>query len=126
MVKYGVRILKNIPKFVTSDLTEKGPYFGNDIVNMEKGTAILLAEKEFVSIITKKPLPRNKLRITKRKGKVFKIKKAPSFKEPNYIKLAKRLGEIYSPTKGVYKSTTTGKVLTKAEIKRLIKKVRIK
>ncbi len=46
-----VRILKDIPKFVSSDLKELGPFKANDIVRLPEKEAQILAEKQFVEII---------------------------------------------------------------------------
>lgn len=46
-----VRILKNIPKFVSSDMEELGPYKANEIKKLPEKEAKLLSEKEFVELI---------------------------------------------------------------------------
>jgi DNA replication initiation complex subunit (GINS family) len=46
-----VRILKNIPKFVSSDMTELGPFEANEIKRLPEKEAALLSEKKFAEII---------------------------------------------------------------------------
>lgn len=46
-----VRIVKNIPKFVSSDLVEYGPYEANEIKKIPKKEAELLSKKNFIEII---------------------------------------------------------------------------
>ena len=46
-----VRIIKNIPKFVSSDMTELGPFEANEIKRLPQKEAILLSEKQFAELI---------------------------------------------------------------------------
>ncbi|MEM0372870.1 MAG: hypothetical protein QXO69_03490 [archaeon] len=46
-----VRILKNIPKFVSSDMKELGPFEANEIKRLPEREAALLSEKKFAEII---------------------------------------------------------------------------
>jgi hypothetical protein len=46
-----VRILKNIPKFVSSDMQEYGPFAANEIKKLPKKEAELLSKKQFVEMI---------------------------------------------------------------------------
>ncbi len=46
-----VRILKNIPKFVSSDMQEYGPFAVSEMKKLPKKEAELLSKKQFVEII---------------------------------------------------------------------------